>query len=103
MVYIRVEDDTSALTYPNTRQAVCYPGGGGAGGGDREEGRKREKSGGMKQTGTRGSVPLVQSTSHLCLRPRGENSSELTRLNMTRDSVQFRVSDLDLVSDTESF
>ncbi len=42
MVYIRIEADISALTYPNKRQAVCYPAsaGGGAGGGDR--GRKEE-------------------------------------------------------------
>lgn len=41
MVYIRMEADISALTYPNKWQAVCYPAsagdGGGGGGGLREE------------------------------------------------------------------
>lgn len=70
VVYIRIEADISALTYPNKRQAVCYPAstGGGAGRGDRG-GRKSEK-GGLKQTGSRGSVPTLQS--HLSLSPRGE-------------------------------
>lgn len=52
MVYIRMEPDISALTYPNKWQAVCYPdcagegGGGGARGGRglreeiKEEGRE---------------------------------------------------------------
>lgn len=48
MVYIRIEADISALSYPNKRQAVCYPasaGGGaaGAGGGDDREGRKSQR------------------------------------------------------------
>lgn len=43
MVYISIEADISALTYPNKRQAVCCPASaGGAGGGDRG-GRKSEK------------------------------------------------------------
>lgn len=46
MVYIRMEAVISALTYPNKRQAVCYPastgGGAGGGGGDRG-GRKSEE------------------------------------------------------------
>lgn len=51
MVYIRIEADISALSYPNKRQAVCYPasaGGGaaGAGGGDDREGRKSQRGGG---------------------------------------------------------
>lgn len=46
MVYIRIEADISALSYPNKRQAVCYPasaGGGAAGGGDDREGRKSQR------------------------------------------------------------
>lgn len=45
MVYIRIEADISALTYPNKRQAVCYPAstGGGAGGGGDTGGRKSER------------------------------------------------------------
>lgn len=41
MVYIRMEADISALTYPNKWQAVCYPAsaGQGGGGGGAEEGR----------------------------------------------------------------
>lgn len=51
MVYIRIDADISALSYPNKRQAVCYPasaGGGaaGAGGGDDREGRKSQRGGG---------------------------------------------------------
>lgn len=50
MVYIRIEADISALSYPNKRQAVCYPasaGGGAAGaGGDDREGRKSQRGGG---------------------------------------------------------
>lgn len=44
VVYIRIKADISALTYPNKRQAVCYPAstGGGAQGGD-NAGRKSEK------------------------------------------------------------
>lgn len=49
MVYIRIEADISALTYPNKRQAVCYPAsaGGGAGGGDKggRKSEEREKGG----------------------------------------------------------
>lgn len=59
MVYIRIEADISALTYPNKRQAVCYPastGGGAAGGGDRG-GRKREKGGSISRQ-ERGGVSL---------------------------------------------
>lgn len=62
MVYIRMEADISALTYPNKRQAVCYPastGGGaqrGGGGGDkrgrqREEREEGECTKGLKQRG----------------------------------------------------
>lgn len=44
-----MEADISALTYPNKRQAVCYPAstGGGAEGGDRgaRKSEKREKGG----------------------------------------------------------
>lgn len=46
MVYIRIKADISALTYPNKRQAVCYPasnGGGAAGGGGDRGGRMSEK------------------------------------------------------------
>ena len=45
MVYIRMEAVISALTYPNKRQAVCYPAstGGGAGGGGDRGGRKSEE------------------------------------------------------------
>lgn len=44
VVYIRMETDISALTYPNKKQAVCYPTS--TGGGDKDEestkrGRKR--------------------------------------------------------------
>lgn len=50
MVYIRIEADISALSYPNKRQAVCYPasaGGGAAGaGGNDREGRKSQRGGG---------------------------------------------------------
>lgn len=74
MVYIRIEADISALTYPNKRQAVCYPASTGGGAEEeeiKEEGRiKREWRGeyvGLKQTGMRGSVPTMQSSSHLFL------------------------------------
>lgn len=72
MVYIRIEVDISALTYPNKRQAVCYPASNGGGGGGDKGGRKskkREKGEykGLQQTGTRGSVP---TSSHLSLVPR---------------------------------
>lgn len=45
VVYIRMEAVISALTYPNKRQAVCYPAstGGGAGGGGDRGGRKSEE------------------------------------------------------------
>ena len=45
VVYIRIKADISALTYPNKRQAVCYPAstGGAAGGGGDRGGRKNEK------------------------------------------------------------
>lgn len=42
MVYIRMEADISALTYPNKWQAVCYPASAGGGGG-RGGGRLREE------------------------------------------------------------
>lgn len=51
MVYIRIEADISALSYPNKRQAVCYPasaGGGAAGGGDDREGRKSQRERGER-------------------------------------------------------
>lgn len=51
MVYIRMEVDISALTYPNKWQAVCYPASAGGGGGGDNGGRKR-KEGGREQTGT---------------------------------------------------
>lgn len=62
MVYIRIKADISALTYPNKRQAVCYPtstGGGAGGGGDRggRKSKKRETGGKnvrLKETETRG-------------------------------------------------
>lgn len=84
MVYIRIEADISALTYPNKRQAVCYPastGGGAEGGGGDKGGRKseeREKGEyeGVKQTGTRGECPL--QCNHLpisCSVPEGKNTS----------------------------
>lgn len=40
VVYIRIEADISALTYPNKRQAVCYPAS--TGGGAEEEEIKEE-------------------------------------------------------------
>lgn len=62
VVYIRMEADISALTYPNKWQAVCCPasasageggdgGGGGGGGGLREEIKEegREMGGGSTQ------------------------------------------------------
>lgn len=43
MVYIRMETDISALTYPNKKQAVCYPASTGGGHkGRREEEREGE-------------------------------------------------------------
>lgn len=42
VVYIRMEADISALTYPNKWQAVCYPASAGGGGG-RGGGRLREE------------------------------------------------------------
>lgn len=52
VVCIRIEADISALTYPNKRQAVCYPArtGGGGGGGDKggRKSKKREKGGCMR-------------------------------------------------------
>lgn len=56
MVYIRMEADISALTYPNKWQAVCYPASAGGGGGDKG-GRKRKEGGGA-QTGTVQGVSL---------------------------------------------
>lgn len=81
VVYIRIKADILALTYPNKRQAVCYPastGGGAAaaGGGDRggRMSEKRQMGGyeGLKQTGTRRSVATMQSSSHLSFSPRRE-------------------------------
>lgn len=78
MVYIRIEADISALTYPNKRKAVCYPAstGGGAegGGGGDKGGRKSEETEkgeyeGVKQTGTRGEGPISRSV------PEGKNTS----------------------------
>lgn len=43
VVYIRMETDISALTYPNKKQAVCYPASTGGGHkGRREEEREGE-------------------------------------------------------------
>lgn len=77
MVYIRIEADISALTYPNKRQAVCYPASAERRTKQEEEEIQRRKSEmgefeGPKQTGTRGSVPTMQSSSHLSLGPGGE-------------------------------
>ncbi len=77
MVYIRIEADISALTYPNKRQAVCYPastgGGAAAGGGDRG-GRTGEKGGSIGRQGRGGVFP----TTHLPTSPsvpEGKNTS----------------------------
>lgn len=79
MVYIRIKADISVLTYPNKRQAVCYPasnGGGAAGGGGDRGGRMSEKRQmgeyeRLKQTGAR-SVATMPSSSHLFFSPRRE-------------------------------
>lgn len=41
VVYIRMEADISALTYPNKWQAVCYPASAGGGGEKRRRRRRR--------------------------------------------------------------
>lgn len=46
MVYIRIEADISTLTYPNKRQAVCYPASSG-GGAERGGGDKGGRKGGV--------------------------------------------------------
>ena len=78
VVYIRIEADISALTYPNKRQAVCYPAStrGGAGGGDRG-GRKGEKGGVRGAEGDRiqEECPFNAIIFPSPLSPRGKNSS----------------------------
>lgn len=52
VVYIRMETDISALTYPNKKQAVCYPtstGGGDKGRREHEERKKEVVVGGLAE------------------------------------------------------
>lgn len=74
MVYIRMEADISALTYPNKWQAVCYSAnageeGGPGGGGLREEIKEegRETGEGVSTQEERRSDPIKSSFPSLAL------------------------------------
>lgn len=110
VVYIRIEADISALTYPNKRQAVCYPTspGGGAGGGDRG-GRKGEKRGkvgvrGAEADRIEGECPY--NPKHLPISqigPRGDKHQlAYEAKHEMRLCSHFKALDLDPVSDLES-
>lgn len=68
VVYIRMETDISALTYPNKKQAVCYPA---STGGGHKGRREEEREGRVAEQEWGGSVPPMEPSPCVSLGPRG--------------------------------